>query len=80
MEPKSFLHAAPPCADHLDDAQFAHASAKVLALAERLEDDQVLCLADQLHDLLRQRRRLRARVSERMEQKICEGGGSAFPF
>ncbi|WP_245158308.1 MULTISPECIES: hypothetical protein [unclassified Brevundimonas] len=79
MEPKSFLQAAPPCADYLDDAQFKRASTKIMALAERLEDEQVLCLADGLHDLLRQRRRLRARVSERLEQKICDGPGSRFP-
>lgn len=74
------LQAAPPCVDHLDDEQFRKVSEKIAALAERLDDDQVLCLADNLHDLLRQRRLLRARLHERLDQKICEGGGAAFPL
>lgn len=72
------LRTALPCASHLSDDQFARASEKIMCLAERLDDDQVLCLADGLHDLLRQRRRLRVRVAERLEQKIGEGGGAAF--
>lgn len=65
---------AAPRPDRVDDVRFMRAREKLAALADRLDDEQVLDLADSLHDLLRQRRRLRARVTERLERKLGSGG------
>lgn len=63
-------------ASRIDDARFVRARDRLADLAERLDDDQVLDLADSLHDLLRRRRGLRARVAERLERKLCAGGAA----
>ncbi|RZJ41163.1 MAG: hypothetical protein EON87_16685 [Brevundimonas sp.] len=49
-------------------------------VTDRLSDEQILCLADSLHDQLRARRLVRIHASERMERRMCAGGGEAFPF
>jgi len=49
-------------------------------VTDRLTDDQILCLADSLHDQLRARRRVRVHAAERMERRMCSSGGEAFPF
>ncbi len=53
---------------------------ELLDAAEFMADDQILCVADALHDTLRRRRQLRCRVHQRMEERLCTGGGPAFPF
>ena len=53
---------------------------KVLEAAEYMADDQILCVADALHDTLRERRQMRAKVHQRMEERLCANGGQAFPF
>lgn len=65
---------AAPRHDRVDDVRFLRAREKLAALADRLDDEQVLDLADSLHELLRQRRRLRARVTERLERKRAASG------
>jgi len=53
---------------------------QVLEAAEYMADDQVLCVADALHDTLRQRRQMRSRVHQRVEERLCAKDGPAFPF
>lgn len=53
---------------------------KVLQATEHMADDQILCVADALHDTLRERRQMRARVYQRVEERLCAEGGLAFPF
>ena len=53
---------------------------QVLEAAEYMADDQVLCVADALHDSLRLRRQMRGRVHQRVEERLCAGGDPAFPF
>ena len=53
---------------------------QVLEAAEYMADDQVLCVADALHDTLRLRRQMRGRVHQRVEERLCAGGGPVFPF
>ena len=48
--------------------------------AERMSDDQILCVADSLHDALRERRRLRGKVHHKLEERLCQKNGQAFPF
>ena len=52
---------------------------QVCDAAEFMSDDQILCLADSLHDTLRDRRQRRGRVHQRMEQRLCSQGGPLFP-
>jgi hypothetical protein len=63
----------------LSEDQVDSVRRSICDLAEGLTDDQVLCLADGLHDMLRTRRELRHRQHERFERRQCEGG-VAFPF
>ena len=51
---------------------------QLLDVADRLSDEQILCLADSLHDQLRSRRLVRAHAAERLERRMC--GGETFPF
>lgn len=48
--------------------------------AERMSDDQILCVADSLHDALRERRRLRGKVQHKLEERLCQENGPVFPF
>lgn len=52
----------------------------LLDAAEFMSDEQILCIADALHDTLRSRKELRCRVHQRVEERLCAGGGPAFPF
>ncbi|MBD3837874.1 hypothetical protein [Brevundimonas sp.] len=45
----------------MDDADFAAMKARFVAAGDRLTDAQLLDLADAYHDMLRQRRAIRAR-------------------
>lgn len=51
---------------------------ELLDAAEFMADDQILCVADALHETLRHRRQLRGRVHQRVEERLCAGGGQAF--
>lgn len=53
---------------------------KVRDAADYMADEQILCLADSLHDALRERRRLRGKVHHQIEERLCQQGGPAFPF
>lgn len=53
---------------------------ELLDAAEFMADEQILCVADALHDTLRRRRQLRCRVHQRMEERLCAEGGAHFPF
>jgi hypothetical protein len=67
----------PPCINSL---QLEAIRQQLSDVTDRLSDEQILCLADSLHDQLRARRLVRAHASERMERRMCSGGGAAFPF
>ncbi len=47
---------------------------QMIEAAEIMSDDQILCVADALHDTLRTRRQLRARVHQRVEERLCAEG------
>lgn len=49
-------------------------------VTDRLSDEQILCLADSLHEQLRARRLVRVHATQRMERRLCSGGGEAFTF
>ena len=53
---------------------------QILEAADHMGDDQILCVADALHDTLRLRRQMRGRVHQRVEERLCAGGSPAFPF
>lgn len=63
-QPPSYAPAAP------NDAQIARLTARLMDLAERMTDEQILDVADALHDRLRQRRRLRGRSQHRVEGRL----------
>ena len=52
---------------------------QLLDAAEVMSDEQILCVADALHDTLRDRRQLRCRVHQRVEERLSSGGGSVLP-
>jgi hypothetical protein len=52
----------------LSDGQMEKLRRRVCAVADQLSDAQILMLADSLHETLRSRRRLRARVGQRLEE------------
>lgn len=53
---------------------------ELLDAAEYMADEQVLCVADALHETLRHRRQMRSRVHQRVEERLCAGDAAAFPF
>lgn len=59
------------CPRRLSRIQIDELSRAVVEAADQMTDDDILDLADQLHDALRKRRRLRGRSQERMEQRRC---------
>lgn len=61
-------HAYPPAAP--SHAQIARLTQRLLDLSERMTDDQVLGVADALHDRLRERRDLRGRSHRRMDERL----------
>lgn len=65
---------------HLSDTQLEVLRRRLCDASERMSDEQVLCLADALHDTLRTRRGLRTRVHDRLEHRLCSGEGAHFPF
>ncbi len=67
---QSFAYAAPKLSQQGLDA-LCH---ELLDAAEFMADEQILCVADALHETLRSRRRLRCRIHQRVEQRLCSGG------
>ena len=61
----------------LSDSQLESLRRRIFDATARMADDQILCLADSLHDALRDRRRARTRQAE---DRLCANGGQAFPF
>jgi hypothetical protein len=53
---------------------------QLLDAAEYMSDDQILCVADALHETLRGRRHLRCRVHQRVEERLCSGSGAVFSY
>lgn len=72
------VHALAP--RRLADPQFEALCRRVEEAAELMTDDQILCLADVLHEALRIRRKLRHEIQERVERRLCAAEGQAFPF
>ncbi|CAN5298903.1 hypothetical protein BH10PSE1_BH10PSE1_28690 [soil metagenome] len=68
---------APP---RLSEGQLATLRRSVCDVADQMADEQILCLADSLHDTLRARRQMRGRVHQRVEHRLCHEGGQALPF
>lgn len=58
----------------LSDGQLEKLRRRVCAVADQLSDEQILMLADSLHETLRSRRRLRARVRQRLYEKRQPNG------
>lgn len=52
---------------------------ELIEAAEFMDDDQILCVADTLHDALRHRKRSRAATHRETDARLCSGG-AAFPF
>jgi hypothetical protein len=52
------------------DDQIARLTERLIDLSERMTDEQVLDVADALHDRLRERRRLRGRSHRRVEGRL----------
>ena len=52
---------------------------ELLDAAEFMADEQILCVADTLHETLRHRRELRCRVHQRVGRRLCADGGPASP-
>ncbi len=61
---------APSC---VDAPQLETIRQRLADVTDRLTDEQILCLADSLHDQLRSRRLVRAHAAERLERRM--GGG-----
>ncbi len=58
----------------LSQGQLEKLRRRVCAVADQLSDEQILFLADSLHETLRTRRRLRARVHLRVEERLGVDG------
>lgn len=52
---------------------------ELLEAAEFMADEQILCVADALHETLRHRKQLRCKVHQRVEDRLCRGDGQASP-
>ena len=61
----------PAPATSLDEDDFDTLRDVVNDAADRLGDAQILELADDLHEVLRSRRRLRGRVHDRIDNRLC---------
>ena len=53
---------------------------ELLDAAEFMADEQILCVADALHETLRNRKTMRHRVHQRVEERLCSGETPAFPY
>jgi len=69
---------APPRSSRVNALQLEAIRQQLSDVTDRLSDEQILCLADSLHDQLRTRRLVRAHAAERLERRMC--GAEAFPF
>lgn len=54
----------------LSESQLEKLRRRVCTVADQLSDEQILMLADSLHETLRTRRRLRARVHQWVEERL----------
>lgn len=68
---QSFTLAPPKLSQHALDA-LCH---ELLDAAEIMADEQILCVADALHETLRHRKQLGCRIHQRVEERLCAGGG-----
>lgn len=56
------------------DDQIARLTNRLMDLSERMTDEQILDVADALHERLRLRRELRGRSHRRLEERGRQGG------
>jgi hypothetical protein len=73
---QSFAYAPPKLSQHTLDA-LCH---ELLDAAEFMADEQILCVADALHETLRNRRLLRCKIHQRVEERLCSGVEKPFAF
>ena len=71
------LNDTPP---KLSQGAFDALCEQLIYAAEFMADEQILYVADALHDTLRNRRQRRCRIHRRVEDRLCAGGGAALPF
>lgn len=63
----------------LSETQLDALRRRVCEVADQMADEQILCLADSLHDTLRARRQMRGRIHQRVEDRLgCEGERRSF--
>lgn len=67
-------HSLPFVPSRLSQSQLDKLRRRVCAVADQLSDEQILQLADSLHETLRTRRRLRARIHLRVEDRLAQDG------
>ncbi len=72
---QSFAYEPPKLSQQALDA-LCH---ELLDASEFMSDDQILCVADALHETLRRRKHLRSKVHQRVEERLCSGGGTHLP-
>ncbi len=58
----------------LSETQLEQLCRQVREAADYMADEQILCLADHLHDALRTRRQLRGKVHHRIDDRLHPGG------
>ena len=71
---QSFAYAPPKLSQHALDSLCQ----ELIDAAEFMADEQILCVADALHDTLRHRKQLRCKIHQRVEERLCAGGGAAW--
>lgn len=67
---------APPKLSQLTLDALCH---ELLDAADFMTDEQILCVADALHETLRNRRRLRCKIHQRVEERLCSCAAPPFP-
>ncbi|WP_428151923.1 hypothetical protein [Brevundimonas sp.] len=73
---QSFAYAPPKLSQQTLDV-LCH---ELLDASEFMADEQILSVADALHETLRNRRQLRCKVHQRVEERLCSGAITPFPF
>jgi hypothetical protein len=70
------LEYAPP---RLSEDQLESLISRVCGAADQMADEQILALADSLHETLRTRRLLRGRLHQRLEDRLSHAGPFTTP-
>lgn len=69
QEPASFASRDAPAPSGLAEAGFHRLRRRLVDLVEPLSDEQLLALADGIHEMLRQRRAVRSHHRQRMSER-----------